>query len=54
MEGSRAIVLGIVRGYKIRHPHDQFKEFLDKEITIIHMYLPDIDWDKHREEEREQ
>ena len=54
MEGSRVIILGIVPDYVITNPHDDFRQYRGKKITIIHMYLPDVDWDNHWKEYEKQ
>ena len=45
-EGCPALILHIEKDFKLSNPHDHFKEFQGKSMTLIHMYLPDYNFDR--------
>ena len=44
-EGCPVVILDIEPDFVIDNPYPNFKEFKDKKITIVHMFLPDYDVD---------
>ena len=45
-EGCPVLILDIVRDFEITSSDQYFKNFKNKRITIIHLYLPDFNVDR--------